>query len=202
MATLPSSLALTSIADGSPIIAADHRNNYAAVQTEANGLLTILGAGVTGQVLKGNGTTVTWDYPPGYEIGYAQITANVNIASTTEATGTTIISPGAITFDGTPVYAEFFGHVLCDTNATGDVVVVSLFEGATQIGRLSVVVTPLTANQFSVPTIGRFKFTPTAAAHTYTVTAFATSTTGTPAVSAGAAGTGVKVPAYVRFVKV
>jgi hypothetical protein len=33
MPVLPSSLALTSIADGSSIVAADHRNNYAAIQT-------------------------------------------------------------------------------------------------------------------------------------------------------------------------
>jgi hypothetical protein len=61
MPTLPSALALTTIADGSPIIAADHRNNYAAIQTDVNALLTILGAGTNLQVLQsGGGTTVNW----------------------------------------------------------------------------------------------------------------------------------------------
>lgn len=62
MATLPSSLALTGLpADGGPIVASSVRNDLAAVQVEANALLTILGAGTNLQVLQSaGGTTVNW----------------------------------------------------------------------------------------------------------------------------------------------
>lgn len=61
MTVLPSSLALTSIADGSNIVAADHRNNYTAVQTALNALIALLAAGSTGQSLvSSGGTTIGW----------------------------------------------------------------------------------------------------------------------------------------------
>lgn len=41
-AAAPSTLALTSIPDGSNIVAADHRNNYAAVQVGVNGLIAMV----------------------------------------------------------------------------------------------------------------------------------------------------------------
>ena len=139
---------------------------------------------------------------PGFEIAYSQITANVNIVSTTEATGTTIISPGAITFDGTPVLAHFFGIISVDTAAVGDITAVSLFEGATQITRLGIMISVATATKQSITVSGFYRFTPTAGAHTYTVTAFSTSTTGTPQVNAGNGGAAGNAPAFIRFTKV
>lgn len=47
---LPSSLALTTIADGSSIVAGDHRNNYTAIQTNTNQTLGVLGAAWTAYV--------------------------------------------------------------------------------------------------------------------------------------------------------
>jgi hypothetical protein len=52
MPDLPSSLALTSIADGSQIVASDHRNNYSAIQAAVNALRTALAGGSAGQFLK------------------------------------------------------------------------------------------------------------------------------------------------------
>jgi len=142
----------------------------------------------------------------GGELGYTQITSSVLVTSTTEASGTTIITCGAVTFDGAPVMVEFSAPAIelpTATNATNDVVV-SLFEGATQIGRLCVcLLDDLASGQnYRVPACGRLRFTPTAASHTYKVTAFASSTTGSPSVDAGAGGTGVVVPAFCRFTKV
>lgn len=65
MATLPSNLALTVIADGALAVAADVRNDFSAIQTETNALLGILGGGAAGQVLTGVGTTMTWAYGSG-----------------------------------------------------------------------------------------------------------------------------------------
>lgn len=198
MATLPSSLALTSIADGSLIVAADHRNNYNAVQTEANALLTILGAGVTGQVFTGNGTTVAWAYPPGYEIAYAQITANVTgIAGTTYAGSSSIVAAPTTVFDGTPVWVEFYSSSV-NNNTDGARVIFSLGEGATDLG----IITSMAAGGASVgqAVYGKFKFTPSAASHTYQIVAFVNA--GTGQVVAGAGGAGVNVPAFIRFTKV
>lgn len=173
------------------------------------GLTALSGAVVTGTAVSGqvpvasSSTAAAWGYPPGFEIGYTQITAPVNIASTTEATGTTIISPGALTFDGTAVMCHFFApYVKADTASAGDFVTICLFEGATEIGRLGSSLSVITANQTFFSMSLFLRFTPTAAAHTYTVTAFSTSTTGTPQVGAGAGGTGAYNPAFVRFTKV
>lgn len=156
----------------------------------------------SGNVVTSVGSGAIAAKPPGYEIGYAQITANVNIVSTTEATGTTIISPGALTFDGAPVLVEFYGIIVTDSNAVGDFVEVSLFEGATQISRLAILKV-LVAGVTMVQTVkGSLRFTPTAGSHTYTVTGVAASTTGTPAVAAGSGGASGNAPAYIRFAKV
>ena len=165
---------------------------------------SVTGTAAAGQVpVASSSSASAWGYPPGFEINYTQITSPVTIASATEATGTTIISPGAITFDGTAVLCHFFApsmHV--DSSAIGDQLVVSLFEASTQIGRLTVNNSLSTTTLIRSPLTGFLRFTPTAASHTYTVTAFATSTTGTPQIIAGAGGTGVEVPAFVRFTKV
>lgn len=146
----------------------------------------------------------------GKEIAYSQITASVNVASTTEATGTTIISPGAVVFDGAPVICEFFACRIATPDVTvintSNFVVVSLFEGATQISRLAFIFINENIGAGGValqaPVYGALRFTPTAASHTYTITAFASSATGPPSVFAGAGGTATDSPAFVRFTKV
>lgn len=141
--------------------------------------------------------------PAGYEFNYTQITANANVTDTAEATATALISPSAVTFDGAPVIVEFFcAAVLTDTAAAGDLVTVTLFEGATQITRLGATKTVVTAAPDLVPVFCRYRFTPTAAAHTYKLCAFATSATGTPTLTAGSGGTNGYPPAYLRFTKV
>jgi len=164
--------------------------------------VTVSGTAASGQVpVASSSSAGSWKYPPGFEISYTQITANVTITSTTEATGTTLISPGAITFDGTAVYCELFGHLSSDAQAAGDNTVVSLFEGATQITELAWF-RPEVALTAVIPIFARYKFTPTAASHTYTITGFTTNSTGSNAkLQAGAGGTGSVPPAYVRFVK-
>jgi hypothetical protein len=142
-------------------------------------------------------------FPPGFEIGYTQITSNANITDTAEATATALISPGALTFDGAPVLVEFFTpSLVCDTAAATDLVTITLFEGATQICRLGSQKTEVTAAQTAAACLLHFRFTPTAASHTYKLCAFATSATGTPTITAGASGTNGYSPAYIRFSKV
>jgi hypothetical protein len=138
----------------------------------------------------------------GAEISYTQITSTVNVVSTTEATGTTILSPGSVNFDGTAVLVEFFAPSINIGTNVNSFVVVSLFEGATQITRLVNISAAAAGTNVGVGVVGKYRFTPTAAAHTYTVTAFCLNVAGTPAVSAGPAGTANYPPAYVRFTRV
>lgn len=128
---------------------------------------------------------------PGFEIGYDQVTAPVTVSATAEATGTTVISCAAHTFDGTACVATFF----CQQAQPGDAITVCLFESSTEIGRLAVI-----AGGANASLTGSLRFTPSAASHTYTVTAFRASANGT--LQAGAGGTGVNAPMYVRFTKV
>lgn len=137
----------------------------------------------------------------GSEVGYDQITNSVSIASTTEATGTTLITCGAHTFDGAAVFVDLFGYLQLSSVATGHTI--SLFEGATQIARLFELFIAAATNSDIFCVRAGFRFTPTAASHTYTITAFTNNSTGTQATfSGGAGGTGTLSPAYVRFTKV
>lgn len=58
---VPSAVALTTIADGSPRIAAPVRNNYSALQTAINALIAILADGTNGQKLQTDGAgNLSW----------------------------------------------------------------------------------------------------------------------------------------------
>ena len=166
--------------------------------------VVVSGTAAAGQVpVASSSSAGAWAYPPGFEIGYTQITATVNITDTAEATATALISPGALTFDGGAVMFEFFGYsVLCDTAGATDIVTFTLFEGATQITRLGVARTIATAAPNANSVSLKYRFTPTAASHTYKLCAFVTSTTGTPNLGAGAGGTNAASPSFVRFAKV
>lgn len=62
MSNVPNTIALQSIADGALEVAADHRNNYAAIQTAVNALIAALSGGSAGQVLEALTTsTVDWN---------------------------------------------------------------------------------------------------------------------------------------------
>ena len=149
--------------------------------------------------LRGDGT---WSASPASEIGYDQITATVNVTSTSDTAPTTIIAGSAHTFDGAPVIAEFFSPVVVTPSlAAGNLTGITLFEGASSLAVLAEIITPAAANT-KVPVLLRFRFTPSAGSHTYGIGAWATNTTGTPAVVAGASGSGAFVPAYLRFTKV
>ena len=181
------SVIANSLADAKgDLIAATAADTWARVAVGANGAALIAASGAT--------PGVNWAYPPGYEFGYDQITTNVTVSSTTEASGNTVISCAAHTFDGAPVVAEFFTpRVEC--GSTG-FVIVCLFEGATELGQLAVHNT----TSGSASGRGSLRFTPTAGSHTYTVTAFRVNNNGT--IHAGSGGTAAVVPTYIRFTKV
>jgi hypothetical protein len=165
--------------------------------------LTIYGTPVSGDVISATGATgAAWKFPPAYEFGYDQITSPVTIASTTESSGTTVISCAPHTFDGALVLAEFFSPYYFDGTIGGETAQVCLFESTTEIGQL-VFVYQQGTTAYGFPIIGKLRFTPTVGSHTYTVTASKASSGGTsPAISCGVGGVATLVPAYIRFTKV
>ncbi len=174
--------------------------------TAASIALSKLADPTTGKVVGSVSSAAAAVFPPGYEIGYTQITSSANIADTSESTATALISPGALTFDGAAVVVEFFTPSVFSPTATStnDSVTVTLFEGATEITQLALVALAnlTTGQQAFIPVCARFRFTPTAGAHTYKLCAFTNSVTGTPRIYAGAGGTATPPPAYIRFTKV
>jgi hypothetical protein len=127
----------------------------------------------------------------------------VNITDTSESTATALISPGALPFDGGPVIVEFFSPaVVCDNSGATDLVTITLFEGATQIARLGLARTVVTAAPNASACFLPLRFTPTAGIHTYKLCAFVPVVAGGPLIAAGSGGTNGYSPAFIRFTKV
>lgn len=154
-----------------------------------------------GKILQGTGSgTGAEVFPPAYEFGHDAQASTVNIASTTEATGTTIIAGSAHTFDGGLVMAHFWAPSVYTGTAPSTYVIVSIFEGSTEIVAFGAVYISTTVSTGGVtsqgiqsPYQGWLRFTPSAGSHTYKITAMASSLTGTPAVAGGC---------FLRFTKV
>lgn len=132
---------------------------------------------------------------------FTTFTADVTVSSTTEASGTTIVTAGAVSCNGTDVYEiEFFSaYVSIAANASGNTLWLSLFEGSTQIGRLGVVANSANT-QIGQPFLIKYRLTPSNGSHTYKITGHRSNANGT--VSAGSGGTGAAVPGYIRVRKV
>lgn len=164
--------------------------------------VTVSGAAAASKALIATSSSAaSWSYPPGFEVGYDQITSTVNIVGTTSGTATTVITCAAHTFDGAPVVFTFFSDTVWTPSVAGNIKI-GLFESGSLISQI-VYIQNGAAAQIAVPVLASLRFTPTAAAHTYVIGAWVSSTTGTPLVGAGA-GTGGSsdVPAFARFVKV
>ena len=133
------------------------------------------------------------------EYDYVQITSPVTITGTTDATATAVIDGNAVTYDGsTRIKLEFFALGASITSAQELVVVV--YDGATDLGRLAVLVNDsATATHDEGPLYGAMFLTPSAGAHTFHVKAWKTG--GTVSIYAGAGGAGVNLPAWYRITK-
>lgn len=197
MATLPSSLALTSVGIGASLASAPVRGNFSDTQTAVNALITALSGGVAGDVLGGVGTAVTYAKPPGYEYDYVEFTSDKTTTATTAAGASTVIAGNAVTYDGaTAVWVEFFSPY--GITVSGQLLSIELYDGASAIGTLCAI--GVSGASVDGVLYARRKLTPTAAAHTYTAKAW-NSGAGTGTVKAGAGGSGVLYPGYIRITK-
>jgi len=166
-------------------------SHSAEITVDAEGRIT----SATSVAISGGSGTI------GFEINYTQKTTATFITSTTAASPTTILSPGAITFDGSPVLVTFYCPDMQPPNSAGSSITVWLYEGSTQIARL-VYYQPDSATQVVTSVMAAYRFTPTAASHTYTIAGLVSVNSGSPFVDGGAGGSGNPSPCFVRFTKV
>lgn len=148
-----------------------------------------------GKVMQGTGAgTGSEVFPPGFLIGYDQITASVTVASAVSP-GTTIITCASHTFDGGAVWVNAFSPSL--QPAGGDAFIVCITETGTALSHIAVRESD-NSGTFDAADMW-WRFTPTAGAHSYLLTCLKVATNGTW--SAGTGTAGALAPSYIRFLK-
>lgn len=197
MPSLPSALALDT-AIGPVIAAGEHVSNYSAIQAAVNALISALSAGSAGQLLSGNGPTLTWAVGPGQELAYTEQQANVNVTATTEATANTIVDTGSLSYSGAPVMVECYVPQVQLPTVLNSFCSFALWDGATNLGVLGGVLTPAAQVSDFALLLGKRKLTPSAGAHQYILKAHRDGGAGTVTVNAGNGGAGLFLPAFVR----
>jgi hypothetical protein len=173
------------------------------IQGTTAGAPASLAAPLAGKVLTGAGVTtpLVYSYPPGYELAYVEFTSTVNVTATVEASANTIVSAGAVSYDGsTRVCIEYFSGDNQAESAQDDYMLFLLFDGSSAIGQLALTMNQgVTGHAVRWPVFVRRFLTPSNASHTYSVRAIVN--TGTGHVNVGAGGAGTAMPGYVRITK-
>lgn len=136
------------------------------------------------------------------ELDFKQATADVTgITATTEAGATAVITGNSVTYDGSRVKVEFYAPEVVYVAGTGTNKVTLVFlRDTTVVGQAVILETGGTLVSGEGPKAECFD-TPPAGAHTYSVKAFSAATSPNYTVKAGAGGSGVLVPAYLRVTK-
>ena len=132
-----------------------------------------------------------------HPIGYTEFTSPVSVTATVEATPTDIVSAGTITFDGNPVWVEFYYPYFQLPPAAGGALYLTLWNDTTQIGRFAASEAESTTVRTQPGGTFKRKITPTAADHVLKVSGFVSS--GTAVVGAGAGTSITYEPGYIRI---
>jgi len=151
--------------------------------------------GASGKVPTSNGTNLAYAYPPGYEFSYVEFTSPVTVSATSEATATTIVTSGAVTYSGSQrILVEFYAPytVIASTENLFGV----LYDGSGSIGKAWQGQVSAAGSDVIAPSFSRI-LTPSNASHTYSVRFYIQTTSGT--VGAGAGGSGNYMPGYIRI---
>lgn len=173
------------------------------VQGTGSNAAARLASGLLGQSLRaaGAGTAVAWAYPPGYEYSYQEVTSDVSITATAEASATTIVTADAVTFDGsTVIYVEFYARYIASAATSGDVLHVWLYDGSSSIGLIAAWIAQASVANRG-PCLVRRRLTPSAASHTYSMRATVTNASRAGTIGGGAGGSGNGMPTYIRVIK-
>jgi hypothetical protein len=128
------------------------------------------------------------------ELLYSQIVADVTVTALSAAAAQSIINPGNVTYDGSPVILEFIAAGVRPAATLNAQILMNLYDGNTDMGYLAQVMTPA-ASTMIVPVRGMRRLTPSAGAHNYNIRAWVSAGSGiisaTPPFS----------PAFVRVTK-
>lgn len=139
---------------------------------------------------------------PGSRMAVASITSPVSITATAEASANSIVSAGAVSFDGsTEVRIRFWAPWWNpDVTTAGNFIALYLFDGSTSLGRMGLRFNQAAAiNNHTGPVYAESILTPSNASHTYSYRAIVNTGTGT--VQAGAGGSGADNPAFIEIVR-
>ncbi len=144
--------------------------------------------------------TITTGGAASLELAYAEITADVVLSATTEATANTIVTAPTVTFDGaTAVLIEFFSPRITDGGATDGGWQLFVYDGATSIGSIAFFQHGA-ASYIHAPVHARRRLTPAAGSHTYSIRGIKLGVNNAT-VQGGAGGSGALVPAFIRITK-
>jgi hypothetical protein len=107
------------------------------------------------------------------ELGYVQTATLVTVSATSEATPDIVVTLPDYNYDGsTTVMFHFFCPAAACNFASGAAVIVNLWDGAADLGRMLVFSSPAGGSSFEQPIDGWLKVTPTAGVHSYSARAF------------------------------
>lgn len=126
-------------------------------------------------------------------VSYTEFTANVTVSGTNGAETTVVTAPFFVA-DGATVYEVTFSATEIATGAS-DLVVVILFEQASNLGQMAVCNT----NTVGIPVYLRRRLTPASGNRQYIIKAYRTTNNGT--IVAGAGGSNVALPGYIKITK-
>lgn len=146
----------------------------------------------------GIGSVVADVYPPGYTFDYTEFTSGVSVTATTEGTANTVVTAGAVTFDGnTKVEITFCAFSARPRNdATAGSLSVYLYDGSSSIGKMATFNEPV-AGADNKPTNLIRRLTPSSGSHTYSIRASVSGGTGD--IGAGAGGNGNNMPGFIKI---
>lgn len=136
----------------------------------------------------------------GSELAYAEFTTAITLAGTTEATATSIVSAGAVSFDGsTIVMIECYIPSMVNNNSTSNARF-WLYDGASSIGEIGRTTNPAAAAAaVGQPVPLKHRLMPSNGSHTYSIRG---SSPGGASAGAGAGGAGNLMPGFIRITQV
>lgn len=136
----------------------------------------------------------------GSELDYVEFTSPVTPTNTVEASADTVVTAGAVTFDGSTIaIIEFFAlNARPAFDAAGRSITFWLFQDGSSIGSIGFISTPA-ASANNVPVHISRRMTPSAGSHTYSIRC--TVNAGTGLVSASTGGAGAALPGFIRITR-